>query len=220
MENPPKVNPQDEAAAPAPGTAAPDMAAPDMAAMVASRICHDLIGPIGAIVNGLELLEMAGGTPGPEQELIVQSAESASAKLRFFRIAFGTPGSQSVGGTDIATLLEEIGRDSRLQVTWQPEGAQPRSAVRLAFLALLCCEAALPRGGHAHVIEEDGAWTVTASGAPVAVDPDIWAFVEGAGDTAALPPAKVQFALLPVIAAGLGRELRGEYDDAALTLRF
>lgn len=206
MENPPQVNPQDDAA--------------DMAAMVASRICHDLIGPIGAIVNGLELLEMAGGTPGPEHELIVQSAESASAKLRFFRIAFGAAGSQNYGAADISTLLEEIGRDSRFQVTWQPEGAQPRSAVKLAFLALLCCEAALPRGGQAHVIEHDGVWTVTASGTPVSVDPAIWAFLQGAGDPAALPAAKVQFALLPMIAAGMGRELRGEYDDAALTLRF
>ena len=214
MENPQDVNPQDDA------PAAPDMAAPDMAAMVASRICHDLIGPIGAIVNGLELLEMAGGMPGPEQELIVQSAESASAKLRFFRLAFGAAGEQTIGSADIATLLEEIGRDSRMQIAWQPEGGKPRSAVRLAFLALLCCEAALPRGGQAHVIEQDGAWTVTACGTPVAVDPDIWAWLEGAGDPAALPPAKVQFALLPMIAAQMGRRLRGEYDDAELTLRF
>ncbi|TDK45124.1 histidine phosphotransferase family protein [Antarcticimicrobium luteum] len=206
MENPSQVNPQDDA--------------PDIGALIASRICHDLIGPVGAIVNGMELLELAGGTSGPEQELIAQSAASASARLRFFRIAFGAAGDQAIGGTDIAILLEEVGRDGRMQVVWTPEGAQPRNLVKLAFLALLCCETALPRGGRAHVIEEDGAWVVTASGEPVTVDPALWAWLEGASRAAALIPARVQFALLPQAATQMGRRLGGEHDAQGLTLRF
>ncbi|GAA6198786.1 histidine phosphotransferase family protein [Aquicoccus sp. SU-CL01552] len=196
-------------------------AAPDLVAMVASRICHDLIGPIGAIVNGLELMDMAGGnSPGPERELIADSADSASARLRFFRIAFGAAGSQVIGRSDIETLLGQIGRDSRMQVAWKPAGDQPRSAVKLAFLALLCCEAALPRGGQAHVIEADGAWTVVASGDKVSVDPALWGWLDGAGDAAALIPAKVQFALLPLAVDETGGQLRAERDATSLTLRF
>ena len=196
-------------------------ATPDLMAMVASRICHDLIGPIGAIVNGLELMDMAGsGTTGPERELISDSADSASARLRFFRIAFGTAGKQVIGRSDIETLLGQIGRDSRMQVAWKPVGDQPRSVVKLAFLALLCCEAALPRGGQAHVIEADGAWTVAASGDRVSVDPALWGWLDGAGDAAALIPAKVQFALLPLAADEAGRQLRAERDATSLTLRF
>lgn len=206
MQNPKEVNPQEDAT--------------ELAAKVASRICHDLIGPIGAIVNGLELLEMVGGMPGPEQALIARSAESASAKLRFFRIAFGAAGEQTIGGSELTTLLEEISRDGRMEITWHPQGAQPRRAVKLAFLALLCCEVALPRGGEAEVTEADGAWAVTASGTTVAVDPENWAWLEGAGDPAVLLPAKVQFALLPLAAAQMGRQLSGEYDDEGLTLRF
>lgn len=58
----------------------------DLPALIGSRICHDLISPIGAINNGLELLNMAGtgAAPGPELELIGQSVESASARIRFF----------------------------------------------------------------------------------------------------------------------------------------
>jgi len=196
-------------------------ATPDLVAMVASRICHDLIGPIGAIVNGLELMDMAGGsTPGPERELIGDSADSASARLRFFRIAFGTAGNQVIGRSDIETLLGQIGRDSRMQIAWKPTGDQPRSAAKLAFLALLCCEAALPRGGKAHVIEADGAWTVAASGDKVAVDPALWGWLDGAGEPAALIPAKVQFALLPLAAEEAGRQLRAARDATSLTLRF
>ena len=199
----------------------PQTATPDLMAMVASRICHDLIGPIGAIVNGLELMDMAGGsTPGPERDLISDSADSASARLRFFRIAFGAAGSQVIGGADIETLLGQIGGDSRLQIRWQPSGGQPRSAVKLVFLALLCCEAALPRGGQLHVIEADGAWTVTASGDKVTIDPALWDWLDGAGDPAALIPAKVQFALLPLAAEEAGRHLRAERDATSLTLRF
>jgi len=198
----------------------PNAPVPDLPSLVASRICHDLVGPIGAIVNGLELLDMAGGVPGPEQELIAESAESASARLRYFRIAFGAMGDQTIGGADILTMLEQIGRESRLEVVWSPEGAQPRTLVKLAFLALLCCEAALPRGGQAHVIEEGGAWTVTASGGSPAVEPGLWGWLEGAGDSAALVPAKVQFALLPAAVAQAGRDLRADRDEGSLILRF
>lgn len=199
----------------------PQTPTPDLVATVASRICHDLIGPIGAIVNGLELMDMAGSViPGPERELIADSADSASARLRFFRIAFGAAGSQVIGRSDIETLLGQIGRDSRMQVRWQPAGDQPRSTVKLAFLALLCCEAALPRGGEAHVIAAEGSWTVAASGERVAVDPALWGWLDGAGEAEALIPAKVQFALLPLAADQDGRQVRAERDATSLTLRF
>lgn len=206
MKKPMSVNPQSDA--------------PDLVAMIASRICHDLIGPIGAIVNGLELMEMAGDMPGPERDLVADSAESASARLRFFRIAFGAAGDQAIGRSDIETLLGQVGRDSRLQVIWHPEGAQPRNAVKLAFLALLCCEAALPRGGQADVIEAEGSWTVAASGDSITVEPPLWDWLEGAGDAAALIPGKVQFALLPLLAGQAGRQLHTARDATSLTLRF
>ena len=61
----------------------------DLAALLGSRICHDLISPIGAIGNGVELLMMEGGTPSPELVLIAESVAAANARIRFFRLAFG-----------------------------------------------------------------------------------------------------------------------------------
>lgn len=205
MKNPSDVNPQ------------------ELSALIASRICHDLIGPIGAIVNGLELLEMAGGSSGPELQLISDSAYSASARLRFFRVAFGAPGDQMMARADTVTMLEQIGQDSRMKVNWLPEGAQKRSDVKLAFLALQCCEAAMPRGGEVHVMESDGSWELIARADRVAVDPALWAFLEGgaAAEEAPVPiPAKIQFMLLPATATMLGRKVLASLEDSQLTLRF
>ena len=64
----------------------------DLNALLGSRICHDLISPIGAIGNGVELLIMDGATKGPEIALIAESVANASARIRFFRIGFGASG--------------------------------------------------------------------------------------------------------------------------------
>ena len=61
----------------------------NIGALIGSRICHDLISPIGAINNGLELLSMSDERDGPEFDLITESVGNASARIRFFRIAYG-----------------------------------------------------------------------------------------------------------------------------------
>ena len=61
----------------------------DLTALVGSRICHDLINPIGAIGNGVELLAMADAPPSAELALISQSVDSAMARIAMFRVAFG-----------------------------------------------------------------------------------------------------------------------------------
>ena len=90
----------------------------DLPALIGSRICHDLISPIGAINNGLELLEMAGtgAAPGPELALIGQSVESASARIRFFRIAFGAAGDQTMGQNEVTSILRDLYTASRVEI--------------------------------------------------------------------------------------------------------
>ena len=68
------------------------LSAPDLAALLCSRVCHDIISPVGAINNGLELLD-EGGADEDAMNLIRQSAKNASARLQFARIAFGAAGS-------------------------------------------------------------------------------------------------------------------------------
>ncbi|MDA7963173.1 MAG: histidine phosphotransferase, partial [Ruegeria sp.] len=90
----------------------------NLAELIGSRICHDLISPIGAITNGLELLEMVGGSQGPEMELISGSVGSAGAKIRFFRVAFGAASDQPLGRAEVTSLLQDIEQASRVRVRW------------------------------------------------------------------------------------------------------
>ena len=113
----------------------------DLAALVSSGIYYDLISPIAAINNGLELLNMSGATPvRPEMQLISDSVKSASARIRFFRIAFGVPSDDPVVRNEVTSILTEMFDGGCLAVEWGPVDGQMRKAVRCAFLAILCLE--------------------------------------------------------------------------------
>ena len=119
----------------------------DFATLIGSRICHDLISPIGAVNNGLELLSMTGVSAGPEIELIGGGVNSASARIRFFRIAFGSAGEQMMGAAETAQTLQDYYAGTRWKVAWAPQDPMPRDQIRMAFLALLCLETGMPFGG-------------------------------------------------------------------------
>jgi histidine phosphotransferase ChpT len=129
-----------------------ELKATDLAAMLCSRVCHDLINPVGAIGNGLEVLAdpsqsaMADGA----QELIANSAKQARAKLEFARLAYGA---SSTAGTDfdtrecerVARLLFEI---EKADLDWQvPLILLPKHKAKLLMNMLLIASMAVPRGG-------------------------------------------------------------------------
>jgi len=89
----------------------------DLTSLIGSRICHDLISPLGAISNGVELLSMNGAPIGPEMSLISESVENANARIRFFRIAFGSANeTQDVGQKEIQSILHDMSRGGRLSI--------------------------------------------------------------------------------------------------------
>lgn len=193
----------------------------NLATLIGSRICHDLISPIGAITNGLELLDMTGETGSAEMELISDSTQSAAARIRFFRVAYGSAGEQVLGQAEILSILSSLTKPTRLEVNWIPIEALPRNQVRLAFLAIQCCETALPFGGVVDVELENERWSITASAAKINVDPSLWARLTDEGDmTDGLQASEVQFALLPVSAARMGRNITCDQDDGAVRIRF
>ena len=192
----------------------------NLAALIGSRICHDLISPIGAINNGLELLNMSGSAEGPELDLIGQSAGNASARIRFFRIAFGAAGDQMVGRAEIASVLHDLHAGSRLQITWGPAEPQPRSAVRLAFLGIMCLETGMPYGGRIDISESDGQWQLQGVADKFNVDPDLWSILAASDLPQHLQPAHVQFALMPRIALDEGRRVVSHADEEMLRISF
>ncbi|MAY88567.1 MAG: histidine phosphotransferase [Pseudooceanicola sp.] len=192
----------------------------ELATLVGSRICHDLISPIGAISNGLELLDLAGSFKGPEHDLIAESVASANARIRFFRIAYGAAGEQMLGRAEVAGVLRDHGQTARLRMDWQPQDPQPRREVRLAFLALQCLETALPYGGEAQIGREGDSWAITGRGDCSGLDGALWDRLSASVPLGDLAPARVQFALLPVLAQDAGRRLTTTRDAEALSIRF
>lgn len=121
----------------------------DLSGLVASRICHDLISPVGAISNGLELLAMAPSGSAEETALIRQSADAATASLKFMRIAFGAPGFEDMmAQTDVAHILSAYLNQGRRTANWQVTGTgMSRADAQILFLAALSLADAAPIGG-------------------------------------------------------------------------
>ncbi len=195
--------------------------ADDLTALLGSRICHDLISPLGAIGNGVELLMMTGASAGPEIALISQSVASANARIRFFRIAFGaaSPG-QPIGRAEVVSVLDDLTRGGRLAITWQGQPEAPRGAVKTAFLAILCLETALPYGGRIRIATTGDQWQIDAEADKLKLDAPLWDRIAGKVPGTALAAAHVQFALLPDEARRHGRMLRLSLAERHISISF
>jgi len=194
---------------------------PDLAALVGSRICHDLISPIGAIGNGVELLALTDGDTIAEMELISESVQNASARIRYFRIAYGAAGEeQLVSRSEVLSILAATARGGRINYIWKIDGDQPRRLVRCALLMLQAIEAALPMGGDIQITQDGEAWVMRGEGPRLKVDQDLWdnllAPQVGFRHTA----SQVQFALLPGVLAEAGRVVQVKRGDDYLVARF
>jgi len=124
----------------------------DLAALLCSRVCHDLISPVGAIVNGLEVLEEDKNeeTKVFALDLIKKSAHQASAKLQFCRLAFGAAGSAGaqIDLGDAEKVARGLIADDKTKITWNlPRELMPKNRVKLLLNMLLIAVAAIPRGG-------------------------------------------------------------------------
>lgn len=191
-----------------------------LAALAGSRICHDLVGPLGAIGNGVELLALAGAR-GEEMDLIAEAVSSAHARLRFFRIAYGTAeAGQTIPRGEVIQTLAAVSRGGRVSFLWAVEDDCPREEVRAVFLALQCLETALPHGGEVQVSRIGTQWAVTGESPRLQVDDGLWSLIEGSHRRPALTPAQVQFALLPAALAGLGRKATLARLDGQLAMQF
>src|SRR5256886_12409068 len=124
----------------------------DLAALLCSRVCHDLISPVGAVVNGIEVME----NDADEQpktfaiDLIKKSATTASARLQFCRIAFGAAGSAgaSIDLGDAEGVARGMLEDEKTKLTWSlPRALLPKNRVKLLLNLLLLATGTIPRGG-------------------------------------------------------------------------
>ena len=124
----------------------------ELAALLCSRVCHDLISPVGAIVNGIEVMEEDKDeeTKTFALDLIKKSARAASAKLQFCRLAFGASGAAGaqIDVGDAENAARGILADNKATLVWNLQrGLMPKNRVKLVLNMLLIAMAAIPRGG-------------------------------------------------------------------------
>jgi histidine phosphotransferase ChpT len=154
-------------------SSAPAADALDLAALLCSRVCHDLISPVGAIVNGLEVLD---DNPKPEDrdfalELIRKSAKTASARLQFCRLAFGAAGSAGaqIDLGDAQSMAKGHIEDGKVTLSWNlPRLLLPKNRVKLLLNMLIIAQQTIPRGGTLTIVPvgegEAMSFRITAAG--------------------------------------------------------
>ncbi|RJL02392.1 histidine phosphotransferase [Paracoccus aestuarii] len=196
----------------------------DLAALLGSRLCHDLVSPLGAIGNGVELLEMSPDYPGiaqsPEMRLIAEAVAAARARIQAYRMAFGqAQGDQRIGRAELARLLSGVEAQGRLTITLEAEGDFTRPEVRMIMLAVMCMETAMPWGGRVIVLRDRPDWRLVAECERSRIDPTLWAWLDR--DAPRAPsPAEVHFPLLSELARDAGRRLRHEFDETGGEIAF
>lgn len=174
----------------------------DLSALLCSKVCHDVISPVGAIINGLEVLdeEKDEDMRAFAMDLIRKSATAASAKLQFCRIAFGAAGSAGaeIDLRDAEALVQAYLAQSKVNLSWSaPLVNMNKNKVKLLMNLVLQALQAIPRGGNLDVsIEANGdaaRFVLSLSGDHLRVPQEFAALLEGT----ATPEAGTADAILP-----------------------
>jgi len=196
----------------------------DLAALLCSRVCHDVISPVGAIANGLELYddpEMDEETRQTALEMVRSSAKTASAKLKFCRIAFGAAGSAGASidmGEAGETAAAFVGSE-KVRLDWQaPRENRPKQQVKLVLNMMLMAMASVPRGGTITIKADGETFTARAQGDRAKVPEAIAQVVEGRADLSLLDARLVQpyYAKLLAQSAGLNLSIAMDGDDVVV----
>ncbi len=205
-----------------------------LAALLCTRLCHDLVGPVGAISNGIELLgDTEAGLDDEVVALIGRSAQETTRRLRFFRAAYGLPGGGG-GARDLASaakLAAQFFAGGKIALDWDDGASAPLPVdegicAQIILNLLLVGAETLPRGGRlaVQIAAADGGVTlsVIAEGSTIKLDDDLAARLEGRTTVAELDARRVQPLFAAQLAAACGGRLAlalGGGDSIELSAR-
>jgi len=210
-------------------SAAVQLDALDLAALLCSRVCHDLISPTGAIVNGLEVLEEKESDEETKTfalELIKKSARTASARLQFCRLAFGAAGSAGaqIDLGDGEAMARAFMEDDKTKLAWNlPRAFLPKNKVKLLLNLLIIAGQTIPRGGTLTIDPigegESMGFRITSSGLNARIPQAVPALLEGASESGSVDAHAIQpfYAGLLARACGLKVALETEGDTVTVT---
>ncbi|QGM98159.1 histidine phosphotransferase ChpT [Methylocystis parvus] len=199
----------------------------DLAALLSSRVCHDVISPVGAIVNGLEVLEEEKDAEmrGHALALIKSSANEASARLQFCRLAFGAAGSKgaSIDTGDAELVTRQLLADERTQLNWSiPRVLMSKNKVKLLLNLCLMADAAIPRGGVISVSatgeEEKVAFKIEAKGTNARIAANIPALLAGEAEDASIDARAIQPYYAGLVAKACGLDVTVSAEPELVTI--
>ena len=200
----------------------------DLAALLCSRVCHDVISPVGAIVNGLEVLEDESDASMRDfaLDLIRKSAGQASARLQFARLAFGAAGSAgaSIDLSDAEQVAKGMFTDDKVTLAWEgPRALLPKNKVKLLLNLVLLATNAIPRGGTIAVrIAGEGEaaeFVLTATGPNARIPAHVEALLAGAPENGAVDAHAIQPFYTGLIAQAAGMPVTFSIEGDAVTIR-
>jgi histidine phosphotransferase ChpT len=199
----------------------------DLAALLCSRVCHDLISPVGAIVNGIEVMEEDKNeeTKTFALDLIKKSAHQASAKLQFCRLAFGAAGSAGaqIDLGDAEKAARGLIEDGKTTLTWNlPRALLAKNRVKLLLNMVLIGAAGIPRGGTLTVEPLPGdeavaGFVVTATGLNAKLNPVVAELLAGTS-AHAVDAHAIQPLYTGILARDCGLVVSATGDGSAVTL--
>lgn len=200
----------------------------ELSALLCSKVCHDVINPVGAIANGLEVLEDEADEQMREValDLIKKSAGQASARLQFARIAFGAASSSGkhIDIADAETLARGFLDSDRVELTWSaPRALLHKDQIRLLLNLFLIALRALPRGGKIDVVvgpdPEAPDFTFTCSGLGVRIPGDAASFFAGGEDQADIDAHSIQHYYAALIASACRMAVQFSQDGEFVLIR-
>lgn len=199
----------------------------DLAALLCSRVCHDVISPVGAIVNGLEVLEDENDPEMKEfaLDLIKKSARQASARLQFARLAFGAAGSAGamIDLGDAGNVAQGFLNDDKLTLNWDaPRALLPKNQVKLVLNLLMLATHAIPRGGKidakATLDGEQGRFVITCAGQNARIPHGAQELIAGRSETGVIDAHAVQPFYTGMIARAAGMDVTFVIEDGVVTI--
>lgn len=198
---------------------------PDLAAAIASRICHDLVSPVGAVVNGVDLLRETGPADFADTVAMVdQSAGRASALLQFYRVAFGMAGdeAQPIARATLRELASVLAQPPRITIEWHDAGpAFTRPEARLISLLALSARSAIGMRGAIQVepaAEATFPLTISINSAAFSAIAPFLDILAGASAEAPISPRSVEFNMAHGAAESLDVELQVQRAETSVTV--
>ncbi|HLH50914.1 MAG TPA: histidine phosphotransferase family protein [Roseiarcus sp.] len=200
----------------------------DLASLACSRVCHDVISPVGAIINGLEVLEEEKDAEMRQValDLIKKSAATASARLQFCRLAYGAAGSAgaSIDTSDAENVTRGLIGDERTKLVWNvPRQLAPKNKVKLLLNLCQLAFSAIPRGGVVTVAVSGEGETIEAEieakGLNARLAKGVAALIAGEPESGAIDAHTIQPFFAGVVARACNMAVTVETEAEIVRLR-